>query len=208
MAQTSFTPSRTLVNIQNRGIDEPVFYGWSDLINNDSTDLNLRWVIVQFDLPSQWESFVEDPDSIYLIYKDSADFILPAVQPLPDKLIVSFRPNGQAGRATVALKVYDVNNPSDSVIITWKANAIQLETGVVEIVDDNWQVYPNPSSGHLYVTGKGIEMLELYNLLGERILTHPNPSVIDLSPYQPGTYIARLHDKQGRVITRKVLYQP
>lgn len=207
MAQMSFTPSRTQINIQNRGIDEPIFYSWSDLTNNDTTDLNLRWVIVQNDLPSQWESFVEDPDSAYLVYKDSADFVLPAVQPFPDKLIVSFNPNWQAGRATVTLKVYNVNDPADSVLITWRANAIELSTGVVVLEESVMQVYPNPTNGPLFLKGDDVQA-QVYNLLGELIMKGDEHTCLNLNGQHAGTYIVKLTDKSGQTLTRKVLYQP
>ena len=75
---------------------------------------------------------------------------------------------------------------------------------------DQFQVYPNPSSGLLYIHIKdysGKVPIRVHDLAGRMIyetVADDNTSLINLSDHQPGMYVVSLIDER-RVANKKVL---
>jgi len=67
-------------------------------------------------------------------------------------------------------------------------------------------ISPNPTSGKVFINGKLIEQIEVYNLLGQKIssqnnMVNKNPIFVDLSTFKRGVYFFRI--KTNRRITLK-----
>jgi hypothetical protein len=80
-------------------------------------------------------------------------------------------------------------------------------------------VFPNPATSELIIESPefGVERLEIYNVVGERVLTHPQPYLsspmanaqrgfrINVSSLRGGIYFVTVTDKEGSKVTRKVV---
>ena len=88
------------------------------------------------------------------------------------------------------------NNPN---CIT--ARAERFANFATTIVDkneaENFSVYPNPSTGVLsFKDTKNLNTVEVYSILGEKILSQTNQKTITLSGFSKGVYFARVNGMQ------------
>lgn len=96
---------------------------WNPVISNTSGDtLTLRWVRVEENIPGWWRSSVCTELYCYSIPDDSATWTL-----LPgdiDMMYIHIYPYGYTDTGNVVVKLFDVNNPADSVRIMFHADVL------------------------------------------------------------------------------------
>lgn len=84
-----------------------------------------------------------------------------------------------------------------------------VDTSVDEVDPEHLIVYPNPVSETLFIKGKSIQQLEVYNLLGQRILfqsyADQEECMIGVGALIPGIYFVRVTQCDGSFITEKVV---
>jgi hypothetical protein len=90
---------------------------------------------------------------------------------------------------------------------TSEALAVTVSTlGVSDFQKMKIKLYPNPTSGLLYIeTSQEIQSYEVYNLIGQQLLKGSFTDSIDMKDISKGTYIIRLTTPNGEVITEKVI---
>ncbi|MBR6438771.1 MAG: Omp28-related outer membrane protein [Bacteroidales bacterium] len=67
-------------------------------------------------------------------------------------------------------------------------------------------IYPNPANSKIFVEGENVSVVELYNSLGQKVLTvegSDNTSV-DVASFKNGVYVVRVITNDGSVTTKKV----
>jgi len=78
-------------------------------------------------------------------------------------------------------------------------------------VDNRITVHPNPTNNNLFVNGEGMQSLELYNTLGQRVLTqtieNSEFAEISLANLPTGIYLLRVRMNGGEVSVQKVVKQ-
>lgn len=102
------------------------------------------------------------------------------------------------------LAVYSDNDVSRSYNIVY----CKKHEGVNDnISDENITVFPNPTDDFSNTTGKNISKIELFNILGHRIITikNKNDFNIDMTKMKSGIYFLRITDINGITLIRKVL---
>src|SRR5690606_34669049 len=90
---------------------------------------------------------------------------------------------------------------------TSAALAVTVSTlGVADFQKMKIKLYPNPTNGLLYIeTSQEIQSYEVYNLIGQRLLSGSSTDSIDMREVSKGTYIIRLTTPTGEVFTEKVI---
>jgi hypothetical protein len=74
--------------------------------------------------------------------------------------------------------------------MTVKTNDIKLDT-------EHFVLYPNPSTGlFMFKDNKNIKTVEVFNMLGELVLSQGNAKIINLQAYPKGIYVARVNGTQ------------
>ena len=73
--------------------------------------------------------------------------------------------------------------------------------GVVEIDDDGIAVYPNPTTGVVYVNAEGIKNIVIVNSVGQ-IVGETIENQIDLSQFGNGLFMLRIETEQGMSVQR------
>lgn len=71
----------------------------------------------------------------------------------------------------------------------------------------NLTVYPNPTTGILTIKAEGLTNVEVYNLIGQRLLSgigHEGVSEVDLSGFENGVYLMKVSTDKGSVIKKVV----
>ena len=79
-------------------------------------------------------------------------------------------------------------------------------TDVDETTFPTVNVYPNPTRDILYVEGENITNIQIYNALGQLIVTTTNKD-IPVSSYSNGLYTVSITFADGRILTRKVMVE-
>src|SRR5690606_13776814 len=90
---------------------------------------------------------------------------------------------------------------------TSAALAVTVSTlGVADFQKMKIKLYPNPTNGLLYIeTSQEIQSYEVYNLIGQRLLSGSSTGSIDMKDISKGTYIIKLTTPTGAVFTEKVI---
>lgn len=218
-AQTSFSVSTTRVST-SAPADAYAFYKWIVVSNNTTQDIDMRWKIVEESIPTGWEAFVEDVDSAYLVHKDSADFVIPAVAGLNDFMIVSFKPNYVMGFGRVLLNLHAVNDPTDSVLLTFNAraiepdvdtNAVDTTTTITETELLEWFYYPTPATNKINLQSSELMYsVQLFNVNGQQLstaLVNNKQYSMSVEDHPAGTYLMRLTWVNGRSATELIQVQ-
>ena len=92
----------------------------------------------------------------------------------------------------------------DSIIIT------NLSVSVCTGFDHNSpvnksEVYPNPTTGMVFIDFENLKLVEVYNLLGSLVL-RTDSKVVDLSHYPEGIYYFKCISSSEKYLVRKVVY--
>ena len=93
------------------------------------------------------------------------------------------------------------SSPSNMVLVS-------LATHVNEsIASDAPSLYPNPTSGQVFIEGEGLLHVTVFNIMGQEMQqfeAQEDSIVIDLTPYPDGTYFIKAVAENGN-ITKKVI---
>jgi hypothetical protein len=117
--------------------------------------------------------------------------------------------------AQQALSVYatDIDGDGDMDVlsasrlddkIAWYENLVVLGVNENTLVD--FSVYPSPTTGILTIqSNTTITQIELYNQLGQLVLSNSNKNTIDISSVSLGIYFIKIMDENGNFGTKKVV---
>jgi DNA-binding beta-propeller fold protein YncE len=87
---------------------------------------------------------------------DSADFYIPTVTGSTDKFLVHLFPNDLAGHLVVKIQFYPINDPSDTVTVTYDYTATEVVGVRDDFIESNFKVSPNPASQFIYVSNQSV----------------------------------------------------
>ncbi|MDC9724063.1 MAG: T9SS type A sorting domain-containing protein [Urechidicola sp.] len=75
-----------------------------------------------------------------------------------------------------------------------------------EILNSETNVYPNPSKSRINISSSlDIIKLELFNLLGQKIVESTETSQLDISDFDSGVYILNLYSENGKGIKKIIV---
>ncbi|PQJ77627.1 hypothetical protein BTO16_14880 [Polaribacter glomeratus] len=88
--------------------------------------------------------------------------------------------------------------------MNWNDVTLSAPSNVEEA---NIAIYPNPvSNGTLFVNATSNVSLEIYSVLGKKVLTKSNISKsVDVSNLAKGCYILKIKDENNAVQTKKLI---
>jgi hypothetical protein len=122
-------------------------------------------------------------------YEGSMGYFQYRLKPLPNL------PNGTQIENTAYI-YFDYNAPiitnttQNNFDMTVKTNDIKLE-------EQHFVLYPNPSAGlFLFQDIKNIKTVEVFNMMGELVLSQGSAKHINLQAYPKGIYVARVNGTQ------------
>ena len=101
---------------------------------------------------------------------------------------------------------YSINYIDDiNIILTEEARNDANDENVLDSDLESIAVYPNPTTGNLYIDAIGIQKVECYNAMGQLVRVYDNVrNSIDLNNLSEGVYTLRITVPQG-VTMRKVV---
>ena len=84
----------------------------------------------------------------------------------------------------------------------------QDHTSVAENQENVYNIYPNPTNGNITICGEEINMVEVYNLCGQKVMTiEANSSNVNvnMSTLTTGVYMVNIVDNNGNSTVNKVV---
>jgi uncharacterized repeat protein (TIGR01451 family) len=127
-------------------------------------------------------------------YEGSIGYFQYRIKPLPNL------PLGTQIENTAYI-YFDYNAP---IITNTTQNNFQLVTDVKSIYanQNNYVIYPNPSNGiYFFKDSRNVQSIEVFNMMGELILSQGNANQINLNGYSRGVYLVRIN---GNTLSRLV----
>jgi uncharacterized repeat protein (TIGR01451 family) len=127
-------------------------------------------------------------------YEGSMGYFQYRIKPLPNLPLGSQIEN-------TAYIYFDYNAP---IITNTTQNNFQLVTNIksIDAKESNFVIYPNPSTGiYFFKDNRNIQTVEVFNMMGELILSQGNAKQINLQAFPKGIYVARIN---GAYVTRLV----
>ena len=73
-------------------------------------------------------------------------------------------------------------------------------TGIKDVVTNAISVYPNPVSKFLYVEGKNVSTIEVYTILGKKLLVTTEKK-IDMKSFEAGIYMMKVFNTQQQLVS-------
>jgi uncharacterized repeat protein (TIGR01451 family) len=122
-------------------------------------------------------------------YEGSMGYFQYRLKPLPNLPLGSQISN-------TAYIYFDYNAP---IITNTTANNFEFPVSVSSIVssENSYSLFPNPSNGiFTFKDTKNLNTVEVYSILGEKILSQTNQKTINLSGFSKGVYFARVNGMQ------------
>lgn len=173
---------------------------WLPTIHNLSGDtIELRWVRIEENYTGNWRTSVCREMYCYSIPDDSGSW-----QMLPgdsDMLYVHLYPYNYADTGNVVLKIFDVNNPSDSVRVMFHCDAL---TGIEEH-DPFTELQIDNSNGQVTYVIQQAGMTTVVDCLGQEMcFAAKGPGRYSMR-LKPGLYVLTFEDENGKTFTRKIL---
>jgi hypothetical protein len=93
----------------------------------------------------------------------------------------------------------------DSVVVTRLSRGIC--TGIEPIAENTIKLYPVPTYNILHIDADGIHHEELFNAVGQHILT-TTLNYIDFTGLAPGYYYLRIYSSKDDFVSKKVIFAP
>jgi uncharacterized repeat protein (TIGR01451 family) len=90
---------------------------------------------------------------------------------------------------------FDYNSP---VVTNTTQNNFDFVTGINDVTDkSSFVLYPNPSEGlYHFIDVSSLKTVDVYNILGEKILSQTNQKQIDLRSFSKGIYFAKINGQK------------
>lgn len=77
----------------------------------------------------------------------------------------------------------------------------------VEEAGNSYEIYPNPTNGNIMVSGTNINMVEVYNLCGQKVVSVNGAQNVnvDMSALESGVYMVKVIENNGNSTVNKVV---
>ncbi len=113
---------------------------------------------------------------------------------------------------------YDINNMDLVIFLQHAESATIVESFKTSLSDIakiekkklfNYSVYPNPTTGHIFIKSQNIQNISVINIEGKTIIQKDNLNTesvsLDLSKYEKGIYIIKIVTENGVAIDKLIL---
>lgn len=175
----------------------------SFITNTSDGPIAVNWYRNIISLPEGWTTAVCDINLCYLDFVSSENFVLQGQA--EGNLDVHVYPDGTPGSATIELKVVSEDFPEDTTYVMFVFDAALNTT---QRFEQKIKVYPNPTADLVWVeAGHDVQHVDIYSLDGKKVkhVALMGSESLSLSELPKGTYILRLRDRSGDVVSANVV---
>ena len=134
---------------------------------------------------------------------ESVDGVVPFGQ--EGTMTINFNTFGLEGGKTYEAKVVFAVNNTDKVFEAPLSLRVWGED-VEEVLNNNYNIYPNPTTGMVTVEGENIDFITVYNSVGQLIkVVKTQNNVVDMSACENGVYFFNVVDNAGQNSVQRVV---
>lgn len=224
-AQSSFSIAPTDTVFAAKPATSVVFYNYIQFDNLSGDSLFMRWEIIERNIDNatvglgewgDWVTAYQDPTSSSFEANNilTSDFILVPESGAFDKLVYQLLPNDDIGTLVTTFKIYPIDNPTDSVNITFHYESLEEPSSAADLAVSNakLKLFPIPTSGELNLQNLSDYAIraKVLNELGqeqEAITIHAKQTFeLPCADWQPGIYFVR-YTIGNTLYTKKILVQ-
>ena len=189
-----------------------------DLTNLINDGYEVAWERTFVDIPDGWTTSVCDLNQCYAPFSDEplgpGDVLIPFFLPASatvsgESFYVQFSPNSNPGVGTVRLLVYEVADPTNSILCEYRFEVVTTgtETAKGELIAIN----PNPVSDRIRVqapASQAVQIVEIYSLVGKLAMqidlgSEQTSFDLDVTNLREGMYFARMLDANMQLVGSK-----
>lgn len=198
----------------NKPVSAGILHHYIQARNHTGDTLHMRWKKYVYDNPpAAWLVNFADPQQNRpdISNVDSADFTLPdSANWVYNKFVIGINPNDSAGTGRWVFTIFERQNPADSLQIEYEVlitSGLSLEKNAPRL-----HLYPNPTSGCLYLKGWPLraESVTLQNAEGKsfvaKVSTKAGLSALDISHLPKGVYYLSLQNEK-QIAIKKIIIQ-
>lgn len=193
----------------------------SDLYNNTSGEVELRWEITQVNGPTEWQAqlCVNNESGGCFSWDVLSNSAAALPNPIPLTIAANdhsifdlgVRPKSVAGCGTYEIKVTPMNDTTD-VLVTGAynfrfnvdANCVALVSATNNFDKSSVKIFPNPTTDYFTITDNSyVKSIQVFNIVGKQMAmtNFQNGDAINISNFPNGLYLVRMLDKDGDVLT-------
>lgn len=182
-----------------------------NLHSTTAPPLSVSWRVLSVDVPTGWENdfFVCDAIQCWDSTLNANTYSLDDNKEAA--LDVHFLNNGLEGTGIAKILIWVTGDSAATVqTITYEVRVAE-GVGIHSLNNLRVTTYPNPIVNKLNIDDintKEIVKIELYNIIGKRIMVIDNPNqkeVLDLSSFNKGIYILKLTDKNTKNYSQNII---
>ena len=193
-----------IIRFQNTGTASAINVKVNNLLND-----KLDWTTMQLESSSHTNRVeIKNGNEVSFIFNgiylpdstsnepNSHGFIAYKIKPKSDVIVGDILPN----QADI---IFDFN---PAIITNMVTTEITSSLSVGENLISRFYVYPNPTKEVLNIKSKSqITKLEIYNNIGQVVLSQFNKKAIDVSTLSSGLYFIKIKDENGNSETKKII---
>ena len=187
----------------------------STLTNGSASDVELRWVVTEVDVPDAWQAQLCDNNNCYAFgqYTNVDDDVNVPVELMADStsiLDLGVRHKGVGGCGTYRV---DVTTIQDTTVIlasnTYELRAnVDANCNVVTVSTNNFdkvkiKVFPNPTNDYFTITDNAfVKEVQIFNIVGKQMsaIAFENGKTINVTSLPNGLYLIRMLDEDQQVL--------
>ncbi|MCP4120197.1 MAG: Omp28-related outer membrane protein [Bacteroidetes bacterium] len=173
-----------------------------NILTPNAVPMTLRWHLVELTVPAGWTSELAICDDVECHVSSLTSYEYTVTETGATVLDAHFINNNLPGDGYAKLLVYDVNDSAATAKYVEYYLTINDATGLFEQSTGKLDVYPNPVSSELRITGlEGVNLsnIDVFNAAGAQVLNipfnHSGEQMIDVSSLKDGLYLIRMYDK-------------
>jgi hypothetical protein len=185
------------------------FIAETDIVNNTSEVLYLKWERILNEKPECWLTSISDVNMSHFPMVSTGEF---QIQPKSQNNYFNVHAfpmafsgtSAASGEAHVILRVTNLDIPSDTLLVDYYLTAIGdiscSVTGISQKEKNALNIYPNPASDFIQLTENSlVRRLVVYNVLGSPVVTFNALAnqKFDISGLPKGVYMVELVGQNG-----------
>lgn len=175
----------------------------SVITNTSEIPAVINWYRNIISLPQGWTTAVCDINFCYLDFVSSETFVLQGQA--EGNIDVHVYPDGSAGSAMVELKLVSEDFPEDTTFVMYIFDAALNTT---QRFEQKVKVFPNPTADMVWIeAGHDVQHVDVYSLDGKKVkhVALMGGESVSLSGLPQGTYVLRLRDRSGDLVSANVV---
>lgn len=201
-AQLQYTPGKSSIatgTIQ----DFPDYRPQIDFVDASNQGLSLTWEVIEAYAPSQWDALAICNPSSCPVASVGANGTF-TVGTSNNYFRADFIHNSTAGIGRIKLKI-----TYNGVVDTLTFGADLTSTGINDIAQVDFNLYPNPAKGNITLSFENtteVSSIAIFDITGKNTLNAAitaNKETFSIANLQSGSYLAVIYNTKNQVIGRK-----